>query len=304
VFGKRPSELTPEDLSRVVSNELQEGSQMEFKEALSIKGGTAASDPWTEKREVAPRARNELLEEVIAFANSYGGWLLLGVAETKDKPPRAKAINPIPDCAELADRLRKMCRECIDPQLPILEVEGRPMRQDGSGVVVFHVPRSRMAPHRHTATKECYIRRADRTEKMNMREIQDLTLQVERGLAGIERQFQEQRDQFAQRFAEYRSLNKQHAFGLRATLVPLTPIYVDRVHRNGAVTPPAHPLWATLRDGRPLSLQFFTVSAIWRPLVRGTVNRHPGSIYTGSREVHCDGLIEYSIMQLREPEAG
>ena len=36
-------------------------------------GGTYISD----------RARNELLEEIIAFANSYGVTLVLGVAETK-----------------------------------------------------------------------------------------------------------------------------------------------------------------------------------------------------------------------------
>ena len=54
-----------------------------------------------------------------------------------------------------------------------------------------------MAPHRHTVTKECYIRRADRTEKMTMREIQDLTLQVERGLVKIERRFGEREELFA-----------------------------------------------------------------------------------------------------------
>jgi hypothetical protein len=110
-----------------------------------------------------------------------------------------------------------------------------------------------MAPHRHTVTKECYIRRADRTEKMTMREIQDLTLQVERGLAGIERQFQEQRERFARRFAVYRGRN-MHAIGLRATLVPVTPIYLDRVHGNDAATPPSHTLYGTTGDySYPLS---------------------------------------------------
>jgi len=42
--------------------------------------------------------------EVIAFANAYGGWFLVGVEETKTKPARATAIAPIRDCAELAER--------------------------------------------------------------------------------------------------------------------------------------------------------------------------------------------------------
>ena len=74
---------------------------------------------------------------------------------------------------------------------------------------VFHVPRSRMAPHRHTANKECYVRRADRTEKMTMREIQELTLQVERGLAAIERRFEERRELFSAQFDRFKT-NSTH----------------------------------------------------------------------------------------------
>ena len=46
---------------------------------------------------------------------------------------------------------------------------GVPTEEDGSGVVVFRAPRSRMAPHRLTQSKDCYVRRADRCEVMTMR---------------------------------------------------------------------------------------------------------------------------------------
>jgi hypothetical protein len=298
MFGKRPSELTSEDIGRLVSEHVQEGSQVELKMTLPAK---KADDLWVlGKGEVGDYARNELVAEVIAFANAYGGWLFLGVEETEDKPARASVVVPIRDCAELADRLRLMCRDCIEPKLPVLELAGVPMGSDGTGVVVFHVPRSRMAPHRHTVTKECYIRRADRTEKMTMREVQDLTLQVERGLTAIERQFQEQREQFARRVAAYRGGNT-HAFGLRATLVPLTPIYVDRVHGNHDASPPSHTLHATAQD-RPYRLDFWGVDNAWRPIVRGTVNTNSNRRSTISREVHCDGLIEYAVMHQREAD--
>jgi Schlafen, AlbA_2 len=300
MFGKLPSELTPEDIDRVRSEQVQEGSQVEFKETLPAKG--AAVDPWVSgKDQVGDFARNKLVEEVIAFANAYGGWLLVGIQETSEKPARASAVAPIRDCAELAERLRLMCRDCIEPKLPVLEVAGVSVADDEAGVVVFHVPRSRMAPHRHTVTKECYVRRADRTEKMTMREIQDLTLQVERGLAAIERQFQERREQFARRFAAFRGMNT-NAFGLRATLVPLTPIYVDRVHQNAATSPPAHKLWATSQDGRSFDLDFRDRGAAWRPLIRGSLNFDSSRGLTNSREVHCDGLIEYIVMHQGETE--
>jgi hypothetical protein len=301
MWGKRPSDLKPDDIDRIVSEQVQEGSQVELKGTLPAKG--SAVDPWISgKDDVGEFARNKLVEEVIAFANGHGGWLVVGVQETSTKPARASAVVPMRDCEELAERLRRMCRDCIEPKLPVLDVAGVPMGADGAGVVVFHAPRSRVAPHRHTVNKECFIRRADRTEKMTMREIQDLTLQVERGLAAIERQFQDQREKFAERFAEYRGGNT-HAFGLRATLVPLTPMYIDRVHGNQAASPPAHTLHATV-EGRPFTLGFWGAGggAAWRPIVRGTINANSSIRVTSSREVHCDGLIEYVVMHQREGE--
>jgi hypothetical protein len=307
MFGKLPSELTPEDIDRVVSEQVQEGSQVEFKRTLQGKG--SEEDPWVSGRaQVGDTARNKLVEEVIAFANAYGGWLLVGIDQTREKPARADRVVPIRGCVELAERLGLMCRDSIEPKLPVLEVAGVSVADDGAGLVVFHVPRSRMAPHRHTVTRECYIRRADRTEKMTMREIQDLTLQVERGLTAIESQFEKRRERFAKRFLAYSGQTSKHlgasahAFGLRATLVPLTPIYVERVHGNDAAIPPSHSLWATIEGRRSYNLDFWDDGGPWRPLVRGTVKSSGNRRFACSREVHCGGLIEYVVMHRREAE--
>ena len=116
LFSKRPSELAPEDIQRVVSEKVAEGSEVEFKKGLSTRDGR--DHPWETGGEVGDHARNKLLAEVVAFANTYGGWLLVGIDETVDKPPRAAIPVPIRACAELADRLRLMCRDCIDPRVP------------------------------------------------------------------------------------------------------------------------------------------------------------------------------------------
>ena len=85
MFRKRPSELAPDDIERAMSEQVQEGSQVEFKRTLSSKGG--AGDPWVSGRDqVGEFARNKLVEEVIAFANAYGGWLLVGIEETRISP--------------------------------------------------------------------------------------------------------------------------------------------------------------------------------------------------------------------------
>ena len=300
MFGKRPSELTPDDIQRAIDEQVQEGSQVEFKEQLPAKKG---DDPWlTGRGRVGDYARNQMVEEVIAFANAHGGWLLLGVQETSSKPARAKAIYPIRDCAELAERLRLHCRDCIEPQLPILEVAGVPMDDSGAGVVVFHVPHSRMAPHRHTATKECYVRRADRTEKMTMREIQDLTLQLDRGLAAIERRFEERQELFARIWKSFIA-NADKAFGMRATVVPLAPLYIERVHGNDTVRPPTLTFYTSENSGTPFEIPFPIHGGAWRPVIRGTICEDAYGTYDHRRTVFCDGLIEYSMLDRQEGES-
>lgn len=299
MFQKRINELNHADIQRVIADQVQEGSEVEFKEALPAKDG---ADPWAAGQErISDRARNEVVAEIIAFANAYGGTLILGVAETSDKPARASAITPIRACANLAERLRLQCRDCVDPQIPLLEVAAVPTREDGAGVVVFQVPRSRVAPHRHKADKECYIRRADRTERIaTMREIQGLTLQLERGLGAIERRFEERRERYSQRFDQFH-LGHSNAFGMRATLIPLTPLYVAKVHNNDRVQPPLGTLHGTL-SGQRIELNVHRPIDQWRPILRGSLGVGKRDDSEFWMEVCCDGLIEYGILVRRGGE--
>ncbi len=242
MYGKRLSDLHLNDIQRLAEEGMQEGAEIEFKVALPARKGV---DPWASGEDrIGDYARNELIAEVIAFANAYGGTLFVGVEETATKPARAKALSPIRNCAELAERLKLQCRDCIEPKVPILEAEGVVVSEDGSGIVVLQVPRSRMAPHRHTVTKECYVRRGDRTEKMTMREIQDLTLQVERGLAALDAKFRERQRAFPLELEEY--LEDGMGYGLRATAIPTTPLYIERTFGNEEVPPPALSLYGAM----------------------------------------------------------
>ena len=299
MFAKRPTELTDDDMHRVIAENVQEGSQVELKRTLPAKQG---NDPWVNgKDSVSDRARNELVAEVIAFANAHGGWLLVGVDETKDKPSRACGLVPLRNCSELAERLRLMCRDCIEPQLPILEVAGVPLEETGAGVVVFRVPRSRVGPHRHIATRECYVRRADRTEKMTMREIQDLTLQVERGMLAVDTRLAKRREDF--NFAVPKFLGDARGFGMRVTAVPITPISIERVHKKDALEPVIETLGATLGNYR-FELELPIQYPRRRPILRGTRSITTESDLECSLEVHDDGLIEYQLVMHEDPRNG
>jgi len=294
LFGKRLHEITKDDIERLVAEAVQEDGEIEFKETLPARKGR---DAWLDGGDrIGDRARNEIIEEVIAFANAHGGTLVLGISESDDKPARAAGVVPLPRCADLAERLRLQCRDCIEPQVSLLEIGAVIIEDDGSGVIVIRALKSRMAPHRHTATKECYVRRADRSEKMTMREIQDLTLQVERGLAAIDSTFDNRSRLFVGRLRSFKG-GGEHAFGMCATVLPLEPIFIDRVHNNDAVRPPSQRIPASMgNDGRfdvfppPYSLN-------WRPILRGSRGVDSYNSYEASAEVHCNGIIEYSYLE-------
>ena len=98
VFTKPLDLVIASDVAELAAQAWPEGYEVEFKEALPQSGGGA--HPWLGGQgSIGNYARDEILAEVIAFANSQGGSVILGVAETPDSPPRADAIKPLPRVA-------------------------------------------------------------------------------------------------------------------------------------------------------------------------------------------------------------
>jgi predicted HTH transcriptional regulator len=198
------AELTSTDIQLLIEDEWVEDELLEFKQSLSHTSA-GKPDPWFVAQDaIGPGTKRDLLAEVVAMANSYGGDVVLGIVEADEKPPRAVGLNPLPKCVELASRLEHAARDLIKPQIPMLGVRGIPT--DGaSGVVVFRIPKSRSAPHRlemKGIEKECYKRAGERTETMSMREIQDLTFSVSRGLAQTEQRLAEFQGEVVKRARE------------------------------------------------------------------------------------------------------
>lgn len=95
LFTKSLTELTFAEVEALVADEVAEGQMVEFKADLPAR--SAAHDPWHDNQErIGEKARNELLSEVIALANSDGGHLVLGIAESDAAPPVAARITPFP----------------------------------------------------------------------------------------------------------------------------------------------------------------------------------------------------------------
>lgn len=279
MFLKPLQSLIASDIEQICKDAVQESDVVEFKEALSAKDGP---DGWHSGTDhVGDRAKNEIVREVVAFANAHGGTLILGIEESEDHPKRAKDIKPIRACADLASRIAMFCRDLIDPPLsPQPAIVPVPVDGD-AGVVVVSVARSRNAPHRRTSDLESFARRADRTAKMTMREIQDLTLQVDRGLAAIERRFTERRLQ---------GQLPSTSLVMRVTGVALSPIVVPV---PGASVPTLNTkTYKGTVNGQPSTFTFPQRIGFFRPILRGVRSVDKGSRGTATVEIKEDGLVE------------
>lgn len=297
VLSKPADQISIGDIESLIDSQVPESEQIEFKESLPARKNS--TDPWIEgKNTIGDRAKNEILEEVVAFANAYGGVCLIGIKESRTKPPVAAEISPIPQCAELAERLKLVFRDCVEPQFPQIEII--PIKTDSeNGVIICRVGQSRLAPHRVTRTLVCPIRRSDRCEKMSMREIQDLTLNISRGLERLERRLSERSEQFQH---EFKRINKpEKSFGIRATAIPVgDEIRFDRVFYQGRIIEDLSEPWRSAlqsKDGTRIYDAQNNEPTHWRPILRGAraefyseeTRKLPEQIY---REIHSDGLIE------------
>jgi len=290
-------EITSEDVREFLERGFAEDDQLEFKQELPSKKGHR--DPWMlGELRVGDYARNEILEGIVAFANAHGGTLVIGVEESGEHPKRGIGLMPLPRCTELAARLRLQARDCIEPSLPVLEIEGVPTGDDGSGVVLARVPQSRLAAHRLKPTLQCYVRRADRSEQMTMREIQDLTLQRAQGAARIEARFAERRNLFRTAIETVSRKGNAQLLAIRATALPVgAELFLRRVHNNPSVLP-----WSQDLRARWGSVEFelylpFRGSYNRRPILRGTRDETTGGKTTAWREIQSDGLVEYGTIE-------
>ncbi|WP_422369078.1 helix-turn-helix domain-containing protein [Pelagibius sp.] len=296
IFTKPLEALTRADLDELVREQYPEGSNVEFKRELPAKAGEP--DPWMSGgRKISNYARDKLLEEVVAFANSHGGHLLIGIDEADTKPASAISIMPLPNAADLAERLRLQARDCIEPKISLFHSTAIKTDDAGNGVVVVRVPASRSAPHRHRDLN-CYTRRSDRTEKMTMREIQDLTLNLERGIGALRSAFDERANIYASAFKSFDNVDYK-SIGFRATALPLSEIYLPGVYRHEAGFEAPRVQTISI-DGVQEKLWLPDTPVSERPQLRGTRKLYEDEESYHAIEVFESGLVEQSYFMKKD----
>lgn len=284
LFNKPLELLMDEDIAAVVG--WPESLTVEFKEALPAREGR--TDAWVSGGNIEQYARDKLFKEVVAFANTSGGHLVLGVAETKDAPPTAAALRPIPRCVELADRLGRAA-QAIDPPIPLLLVRGIPTQGD-AGVVVFRVPASRAAPHR-SPDKDCYVRRDTESTPMSMREIQEMTLAAGRHGEIVNTRFAQAATQFANWFAAPLEGQPQ-ASGFRITAVPVGARFdLGRLYGRDDLGNLQQNFSISV-DGYGTQAHAVRLPERIRPIVRGVRRTYDDTGEPVYLDLHSDGMVD------------
>ena len=284
LFTKPLEVLTAEDAATIIG--WPESLTVEFKETLPARDGRA--DAWLSGGNFEQYARDKLFKEVVAFANTSGGHLVLGAAETKDAPPAAAALAPLPRCVELGERLARAA-QAIDPPIPLLLVRGIPI-QDDAGIVVFRVPASRAAPHR-SPDKDCYARRGTESVPMNMREIQDMTLAAGRREEFTDVRFARAARQFAEWFVTPLD-GQSRAAGFRITAVPVGARFdLRRLYGRDRLVSLRQRYQVTVNGAR-LEANAVRLPERSRPIVRGvrrTYDEEGAPIYL---DLYSDGVVD------------
>ena len=116
-----------EDLNRIVREQLQETTQLEFKRHLPTAG-----------------KNDDLAKDMCALANTEGGAIVYGVEEHEG---RAKRLSPFP-LSSVAERISLVAQSSLDEPLALTSVNTVSSENDGSvGYLVVVVPQSERAPH-------------------------------------------------------------------------------------------------------------------------------------------------------------
>jgi hypothetical protein len=317
MFPTRLSEVVASEVHAVIQDEAAETLDFELKRTLPAKRGV---DPWTINGKLGDDAKDELAAEIIAFANTMGGTLIVGIDEDtatkRAKPP----LFPIPRCKEAAARLHQAISDRIEPKLPAFECEGVVTEADGtSGVIIMRTLESYLAPHRHSQNNHCYVRRNDRAEPMSMLEIQEMTRQKARAAAEAEKSFKDSSNRFYswipevhQRTHPYRGVAGIHTehgttkvwlgmWALRVTARPLSPFLLTNLPKQPWLKQIDTRTFSGTGQIRQLAWHDLRTTRVWAPRLRAVEREFEGTNSLGLDRITTEGLIERFVWQ-KQPE--
>ncbi|GIK49600.1 MAG: hypothetical protein BroJett013_22970 [Alphaproteobacteria bacterium] len=152
---------TTSEINAWVSAGAAESMTLEFK-----------AQPWGNNDE----AKRECLKDITALANTRGGLIVVGIAESNNA---ASALSPLSaeDAEKERGRINDLIAGGVEPRLYGVDVEAVPV--DGGAVLAIAVPRSASRPHRITARghNRYWLRNSTGVYEANVADLRALFLQ-------------------------------------------------------------------------------------------------------------------------------
>jgi Putative DNA-binding domain len=310
MFPNRLSEVTPADVQGLISEGVTEGTDIEFKRELPSKN---PPDAWMSNGRIGDEAKDQLAEEIIAFANTDGGTLVLGIGEDPATKQAVGPVHPLPKCKEAANVLFQSIVSRIEPRLPMFECVGVVTEPDGtSGVVVMRTLPSYLAPHRHSSSRHCFVRRDDATVPMSMVEIQEMTKRTARTMEEIDRAFSEGQSRFISWLSSkfYRTNPETRERHLQPVFVPSTGEHIMSFALRVTAAPMGRSLTGNVRQwldglnypilngsGRQGQLwnSDLNVTRAWQPRLRAFERILEGSSLNAVDRIGMGGQIDHTV---------
>jgi Putative DNA-binding domain len=202
------AELTIEDLDRMLT----------LDETLFVE----------HKADLGDQSSHQLARSVSAFANTLGGWLLIGV--TDGKPNRSSAPWTSDDGPTLVDAVRDRLRDLVDPLPPF---EARRMQHSDGTIGVVRVYESTDTPHVSLQSGAVFVR-----------EGAGVTDAARHGKSGAgaraQRTFEARQIRSRQQLLDLAARGAQAERRVQALLDPARPLPLT--NRQLALSPPGSPL--------------------------------------------------------------
>ena len=130
LLNKKIEQITEADLDALVASRVPESRVIDYK-----RDSVGSSD----------KARYEFLADISSFANSSGGELIIGVAESAGIATQICGLSlPNPDQEIL--RLEQIIRTGIRPAISGIETRSIPLK-NGNHLIVIRIPKSWAGPH-------------------------------------------------------------------------------------------------------------------------------------------------------------
>jgi len=167
IFNKPIENLSQGHLQSLRDNKVSERQNIEYKGRVY------------EKNDEEIR---EMLRDITAMANSYGGYIFLGIKQDDENNGLPVDIIGIdsPEAEKERDRILSSCLANIEPRLSGLKIQPIPI-SNGRSVLVIFIPRGIRSPHMivFKGLNQFWIRHDRQKSKMAIEEIRDAFLKSE-----------------------------------------------------------------------------------------------------------------------------